>query len=189
MSFLDNLKKAAGNLVDKASQDSKDFVFNAIPMNLEELKARPEADQQDPFGVAALTVIALNIYPANPEESYKMLEFLLGPTGFSGFDKSFIKDRFAQNGDSTPRSYFHGTSPANSYEPSEPYTITVKTTPHSNDMGEGYITLYLQSSGADSIRPISFHKQGSTGKWFIHADSWKGLLAGIRKPANEDPWA
>lgn len=189
MSFLDNLKKAAGNIVDKATQESKDFVFNSIPMNLEELKARPEANQLDPFGVAALTVIALNIYPANPEESFKMMEYLNGPNGFSNMDKSFIKDRFAQNGDSTPRSYFNGTSPENSYEPSEPYTITVKTTPHSHDMGDGYITLYLKSSGADSIRPVSFRNQPSTGKWFLQSDSWHGLLAGIRKPANENPWA
>ena len=189
MSFLDSLKKAAGKVAEKASEESKDFVFATIPTTLEELKLRPEADQRDPFGVAALTVIALNIYPANPDECFKMMEFLNGPNGFSTFDKSFIKDRFSQNGDSTPRSYFHGTTPANSYEPTEPYTITVKTTPHSHDMGDGYITLYLQSSGADSIRPISFRNQPSTGKWFIQSDSWHGLLAGIRKPANEDPWA
>ena len=189
MSFLDNLKKAAGNLVQKVSEDSQDFVFETIPTTLEELKARPEADQKNPFGVAALLVVALNIYPANQEESFRMMEFLNGPNGFSGYDKPFMKDRFQQNGDSTPRSYFHGTTPANSYEPSEPYTVTVKTTPHSHDMGEGYITLYLTSSGADSIRPVSFRNQASTGKWFIHSDSWHGLLAGIRKPANEDPWA
>ena len=106
MSFLDNLKKAAGNIVEKASQESKDFVFETIPTNLAELMARPEADQKDPFGVAALTVIALNIYPANPEECFKMMEFLNGPNGFSNMDKSFMKDRFSQNGDSTPRSYF-----------------------------------------------------------------------------------
>ncbi|MBR4466683.1 MAG: DHH family phosphoesterase, partial [Clostridia bacterium] len=47
----------------------------------------------------------------------------------------------------------------------------------------------MTSSGADSIRPITFRTQPSTGKWFLHADSWHGLLAGIRKPANENPWA
>ena len=189
MSFLDNLKKAAGTIVNKAAEDSKDFVFATIPTTLEELKARPEADLKDPFGVAALTVIALNIYPADPEECFKMMEYLNGPNGFSSFDKSFIKDRFSQNGDSTPRSYFKGTTPANSYEPTEPFTITVKTTPHTHDMGEGYMTLYLQSSGADSIRPVSFRNKPSTGEWFLHSDSWHGLLAGIRKPANENPWA
>lgn len=189
MSFLDNLKKAAGTVIDEAKKETCDFKFDSIPMTLEEMKALPEADLKDPFAVCALTVIALNIYPVNPEECFKMLEFLKGPGGFTNIDKAFIKDRFMQNGDSTPRSYFNGTSPENSYEPSQPYTITVKTSSHSKDAGEDYMTLYLQSSGADSPRGITFRTKPSTGEWFIWSDSYKGLLVGIRKPANENPWA
>ena len=48
MSFLDNLKKAAGNLVQKVSEDSQDFVFETIPTTLEELKARPELTRRIP---------------------------------------------------------------------------------------------------------------------------------------------
>ena len=192
MGFFDSLKKAAGDVatgaVNALGNQKKEFVFEAIPTTLDELKARPEANLQDPFGVAALTAVALNLYPVNADLCLAMLNFLKGPESLSPMDASFIKDRF-MDGDYVPRSYFKGATPANSYEPSTPYTVEVTQTSHSKDMGADYFTLYLQSGGADSPRPVSFRKKASTGEWFLWSDSYKGLLAGIRIPAAANPWA
>ena len=189
MSFLDNLKKKASAVIGAQKEDSsvKSFTFESIPTTLDELKALPGADLKDPFAVAALGVLALNMYPVDKDTCCAMLDFLMGPTQLSTYDKQFLKDRFADS-DYVPRSYFEGATPANNYEPAEPFTIKVRENPYSRDnISEGYITLYLTSGGADSQRPISLRTKASTGEWFLNGVP--SILAGIRKPASADPWA
>ena len=52
---------------------------------------------------------------------------------------------------------------------------------------EGYARFLITCGGADSPRPMTLRKKGSTGEWFLW--DYKGLLSGIRIPASEDPWA
>jgi len=83
-----------------------------------------------------------------------------------------------------PRSYYDGATPENNYEPSEPYTITVSDNPYSYQ-DEGYATLHLKSGGADSPRQVKL-RLAKDGKWYL----WdQMLLADIRVPAEQDPWA
>ena len=187
MSFLDALKKTVSAAAPAAGGSTKTFVFDAIPTTLAELQARPEAAMKDPFGVAALAVIAFNIYPLNRDIAIEMINFLKGPAELSNLDKQFIRDRFMDS-DYVPRSYFQGATPANNYEPSAPYTIAVTESAHSRDQfGEGYLTLYLTSGGADSPRPITLRTKPSTGEWFLW--EFRGILPGIRVPAAQNPWA
>ena len=65
MSFLSRKKTAAEAAVTAAeyrTDDVKTFVFEEFPMTLADLKKRPEADLKDPFGTAALTLVALCVY-------------------------------------------------------------------------------------------------------------------------------
>ncbi len=186
MSFFDSLKKAADNVVKAVGNETKEFVFDSIPTNLAELKARPEANLSDPFGVVALYIVSLCIYPANSDASFEMVDFLKGPSPLSPMEKSFIKDRFSDK-DYVPRSYFKGATPDNNYTPAEPVTIAVSELAHSHDVGENRVTLYITSGGADSPRGITLRKKPSTGEWFIENDP--GSLAGIRVPKAADPWA
>jgi len=160
----------------------KTFTFEKLPQNIEELKAMPEAALNDPFATAALTAAVLCHYEINVDETLEMLDYLKGPKPLSPFEKQFLCDRLVGKG-YVPRSYFAGTSPQNNYEPSIPYTITVTENPYSFG-NEGYATLWIASSGADTPRQVQLRAKGDT--WYL----WENfLLPDIRIPAAEDPWA
>ena len=155
--------------------------MDKLPKSVLELKSEAEK-MHSPEGTAILTIAALCLYPANRDEALAMLDYLRGPRPLSIAEKQFIRDRFMDK-DYVPRSYFAGSSPENKYTPTEPYTITFETNPYSYD-DEGYVKLWVRSSGADSPRDIVLRKQGSTGKYFL----WEQhVLVGIR-PC-DDPWA
>lgn len=153
-------------------------------MSLEALKALPEADFQDPFKTAALTVSVFAVYPQNKDAALEMLAFLKGPEPVSPYDKTFISDRFSDK-DYVPRSYFEGATVENNYTPKMPYTITVSDNPYSYT-NENYATLYITSAGADSPRSIRMRKKPSTGQWFVN--EYGGILMSIRTPKALDPW-
>lgn len=199
MAFLDNLKRQAERKLKQAAQDtlkkgltkavneitnkSERMVIGEIPQSMEQFTALPQADMSTPFKTAALTVVALCLYPKNRQLSLEMLGYLKGPAGLSGIDKQFINDRFMDK-DYVPRSYFEGATPENNYQPASPYTLTVSENPYSYQ-NEGYATLYIKSGGADSARQVQLRK-AKDGKWYL----WEQfLLSDIRKPKSEDPWA
>ncbi|WP_425539040.1 DUF6935 domain-containing protein [Microaceticoccus formicicus] len=162
------------------------FEFSRLPENLEQLKNLKEAGLTTAQETGALTVLALCVYDTDPDTAIEMLDFLRGPRPLSNYEKQFLKDRLSGK-NYLPMSYFEGSSPQNNYTPSKPYTINVKANNYSYDFeSEGHITLYIQSSGADSPRPIKFRYKPSTNQWFLWEEM---LLSDIRKPAELDPWA
>ena len=167
-----------------AQNNKKTYKVNAIPKSAAELKALSIFNLKDPFCTAALTVIAFAAYESDPDACYEMLDVLNGPTDWSAYDKSFCKNQFAQY-PYVARSYFAGATVANGYKPTVPYTVTVTDNPNSRS-ADDFITLYIRSAGADNPRAVSFRKKPSTGEWFV--TGYNGLLAGIRKPAADDPW-
>ena len=202
MGLFDNLKNQAMNAlktngnkiakemesgikstVQNASNKSEDIVFDSIPAGFEDFVSLPESAMDTPFKTAALTVLALCFYPKDSELSFRMLDYLRGPRPLSGFDKSFIKDRFMDGKDYVPRSYFFGATPQNDYTP-ESYRITVSENPYSYT-NEGYAKLFIRSGGADSPREVLLRK-AKDGKWYL----WEQyLLSDIRQPESANPWA
>lgn len=179
MSIFDKLKKKVEEVV---SNDSQTFTFAALPESVEEMKALPEASLDSPYKTAALTVCALCAYAAEKEIGIEMLNFLKGPQPLSAYDKTFLRDRFMDK-TYVPFSYFEGAVPENDYTPNEPFKITVSSNPYSFNE-EGYAVLWLTSGGADSPREIKLRKKGD--QWFL----WdQMLLAGIRVPKSDNPWA
>ncbi|MCR5484506.1 MAG: hypothetical protein K6F09_02815 [Clostridiales bacterium] len=166
-----------------SGQKSETFTFEALPKNLEELKALPECDLSSPFKTAALTVLVLCNYGNDVEETYNMLNYIKGPRELSVFEKQFLRDRLGGK-EYKPFSFLAGTSPDNNYEPSKPYKITVFDGMYSyND--EGYAKLFIRSSGADTERPLTLRAKGGT-TWYL----WEQfLLSDIRIPKKDDPWA
>jgi len=193
MSFLrkklaatkDEAVAAGKTAADYVALGSETFIFDEIPMTLEALKARPEADLKDPYAVAALTVAALCVYPEDQDAAIEMLNFLKGPQPLSNYDLDFLSNRFADK-DYVPGSYFAGSKPENNYTPDEPYTIKVSANAHSISE-ENYISLSLVSGGADSPRIIKLRYKPSAGQWFCW--DYSGILLGIVVPVNENPWA
>ncbi len=158
------------------------IMFDQLINNYEDFVGLADKQMTNPFYTVAFTIYALNMYPKNKEESLKMLTYLCGPRGLSEMDKQFIRDRFMDK-DYVPRSYFEGALPSNDYTPSIPYTIMVHDSPYSYQ-NEGYMTLFVQSGGADSLRQVQV-RQAKDGKWYL----WEQmLLADIRKPESENPW-
>ncbi|MBO7334879.1 MAG: hypothetical protein J6U67_08260 [Lachnospiraceae bacterium] len=162
----------------------KTFTFDAVPANVEELKAIPEASLTDNYATVALTMLVLLNYENSVDETHKMLDYLKGPEPLSVYEKQFLKDRL--NGKAyVVRSFFEGTSPSNDYTPSKPYKIEVFDNPYSFQ-DQGYAQLYMQSSGADSPRFIKVRLKPSEGKWYMVENF---ALSDIRIPVSQDKWA
>lgn len=185
------LKKEAAKVVNNAVQSigkgrnrSESFTFAALPTNVAEMQALPEASLDSAFKTTALTIVALCRYEQSPDEAIEMLNFLKGPAEVSTYEKQFIKERLTGKMYKA-RSFFAGATPQNGYAPTVPYTITVSETPYSFDE-DNWATLYVSSGGADDPRPIKLRKKPSTGQWFLNDIQ---CLADIRIPVEEDPWA
>ena len=199
MSLFDALKKAATTTlkkeattavntavqnIGKGKNHTEKFSFSAIPSNLDELKALPEAKLDSPYKTTALVILALNRYEADPDATIAMLDFLKGPESFNTAEQSFLKERI-RGKEYKVRSYFEGTSPENNYTPSIPYTIAVSENPYSFT-NENWATMYVTSTGADNPRTIKLRKKPSTGEWFLNEIQ---CLSDIRLPVSEDKWA
>lgn len=166
-------------------KEKETFVFSALPSSIEELKMLPEDSLDTPFKTASLTLCALCVYAQDKEKGLEMLNFLRGPRPMNGMEISFINDRFRGGKTYIPFSYFLGATPDNNYTPNKPYTVIVES---SNTSGEenGYMKLFISSSGTDSPRPIKLRVRNSDGKWFL----WEQyLLTAIKEPKTLDPWA
>ena len=159
--------------------------FDSLPASAEELRTMLAGKRSDPAFVAAAAVAALCAYPSDREACYAMLDELRGPRPLSPMEKQFIRDRFLDGQDYVPRSYFTGASPENGYTPDIPYTVRLSDSaaPFSED---GYKRFDIRSGGADAPRQVTLRLKPSEGNWYLWEQS---LLVGIRKPAQEDPWA
>ncbi len=199
MSIFDSLKRAAESKlktegskvisdavhsVEKGRNHSESFTFAALPTNISQMQALPEASLDSAFKTAALTIVALCRYEENPDEAIEMLKFLKGPAEVSTYEKQFIRERMTGKMYKA-RSFFAGATPQNGYTPTTPYIISVSENPYSFDE-ENWATLYVTSGGADNPRPIKLRKKPSTGQWFLNDIQ---CLADIRIPTAEDPWA
>ncbi len=196
MSFLTSIKNFFSGLfsgsdsgnsepaVGKGKKEVQTFVFKSTPKTLEELKQLPEASLDTPFKTTALVMLALCSYKDNPEETYKMLDFLNGPETVNPYTKQFLSDRL-KGKEYVVRSFFKGSSKTNDYTPTEPYTIDVMANPYSFDNAT-YATLWLQSSGADNPRSVALRQKPSTGEWFVRDIQ---CLGDIRTPDSQNPWA
>ena len=160
----------------------KTIVFPALPGNVEELRSLPEFAMTDPFQTAALTVAVLCRYEKDPVQTVNMLNELRGPRPLSPFEVQFLRDRLSGKG-YKPFSFFEGAAPENNYTPTLPFTITIEDDPYTYQ-NDGYARLQLNSFGADNPRPVTLRKKGT--QWLL----WDQLLlADIRTPAKDDPWA
>lgn len=157
----------------------KNFKFNNIPTGVNDVKVSTDA-----FETAAQVVAVLCNYKNDVASTIEMLNVLKGPSPVSQFEIQFLRDRLGGK-EYKPYSYFDGATPDNEYTPSTPYSITIFDNPYSYSE-ENYATLWTKSSGADSPRQIKLRKKPSTGEWFLVEEF---LLADIRIPTAQDPWA
>ena len=185
MGLLDRLKNQAVRATSPVNGGNKStqIVFQDIPRTVVEFTALHQAAMQNPFDTAAMFVVAMCAYPQNNAEALAMLNYLKGPQPISDYEKQFIADRM-RGKDYLPFSFFAGAAPANNYTPVKPYTISVSETPYSYQE-QSYAKLVLQSSGADSPRPVQL-RLAKDNRWYL----WEQfLLSDIRQPEDSNPWA
>ncbi len=168
----------------KGSTESWRITFDSLPKSLDQLKELKEASLKEPYFAPGLLIPALSLWPENKEEAIKMINFLRGPAPLSTYEIQFISERLKGN-EYIANSYYEGSSPENGYKGKEPFSVMVYSLANSFDE-EGYAQLYLQSSGADSKRPVKLRNKPSSGEWFLTDQM---LLSQIRKPVADDPWA
>lgn len=161
-----------------------EYTFNELPRTLEAFAALFEESKSEPSKVAALYVLALNVYPEDPNLALSMVNHLMGPRDIGGMDRQFYRDRLLGK-DYLPRSYFRGATPENNYTPDRPYTVYVSDNDVSYDT-PNIARLFVTSWGADSPRPIVLREKPSANTWYL----WEQLLTtDVKKPSSEDPWA
>lgn len=149
----------------------------------ETFRRMAEDMNKKPETAAALLFVALQSFIEDKERGVKMLNILYNPKQpISNQDISFLKDRFFDK-PYLIKSYFNGATPANNYTPDEPYTVELER----NNMYEqpGFANIFVRSGGADSPRKIILRQKGDV--WYIW--NYSSIVSGIRKPADEDPWA
>ncbi len=169
---------------NKSGNKSWQVMFDEIPTSLDMIRALPLANLLEPHYAAALLIPALCLWTTNQDEAINIMNFLKGPQPLSIREIQFINERL-RGKDYLPFSYFESSSPENGYTPLKPYTVTISTVPTSFSE-EGYLKLYLKSSGADSSRPLQLRRKDSSGEWFL----WdQMLLSDIRQPISTDPWS
>ncbi len=184
ISDLQDAVKDAKGSAGVSSGKAKSVDIPSLPTTLAELQAMPAAKLTDEYAVTALAVAVLCNYENDPDETCRMMDFLRGPQPMTGVDKQFIRDRL-KGRSYVIRSYFKGATPDNNYTPAKPYAVEISENSYSREE-QGYVKLFVRTSGADSSRPITLRLKPSTGQWFVWQQS---LLTDVQKPKESDPWA
>jgi hypothetical protein len=184
ISDLQDAVKDAKGSAGVSSGKAKSVDIPSLPTTLAELQAMPGAKLTDEYAVTALALAVLCNYENDPDETCRMMDFLRGPQPMTGVDKQFIRDRL-KGRSYVIRSYFKGATPDNNYTPTKPYAVEISENSYSREE-QGYVKLFVRTSGADSPRPITLRLKPSTGQWFVWQQS---LLTDVQKPKESDPWA
>ena len=128
-------------------------------------------------------LLALALYLKDSNAGVAALNTLRGPRPLSNYDIQFLRDRL-RGKSYLPLAYFDGATPENNYVPSNPLTLEVIADSRPQDIEEGYLRLFLKTTGADSPRPIKLRQKGNS--WYLW--EYSSILSGIRIPSEADAW-
>jgi hypothetical protein len=161
------------------------IVLRHIPKDLASFEQICSEFPNAPEGAAAVMILALLLYTENSQDGETALGLAVHPDQLTGGNKlsqrslNLIKNQIKDK-KYHMQSYFKNTSPEKGYTlVTAPYTLEFTTNPHSGRADDGFIKLFIKSSGADSPRPISV-KIDQERKW--KTAEWSSLLSGIRPP-------
>ncbi|MBQ3171766.1 MAG: hypothetical protein IJB53_07625 [Mailhella sp.] len=155
--------------------------YSGLPRNYSEFRDRCQSACQSPYGAAKMYFDAVFCYmdKAKRSEASKMIRFIMHAD--AGWERSpyysiFVERLRSKKHHHIFRSFAEGTSPENDYS-MDPGNYRLM-------MGEiveeqGYLRLFLYSSGSDSARPI-WVKQFDDGLWYVINNA--GTYSGVREP-------
>ena len=159
------------------------ITVSSVPTTSEEFSALPQNDLSKPENTCAMFLLALALYLKDSDAGVAALNTLRGPRPLSNYDIQFLRDRL-RGKSYLPLAYFDGATPANNYVPSNPLTLEVIADSRPQDIEEGYLRLFLKTTGAGSPRPIKLRQKGDS--WYLW--EYSSILSGIRIPSEADAW-
>ena len=159
------------------------MTVSSVPTTSEEFSALPQNDLSKPENTCVMFLLALALYLKDSDAGVAALNTLRGPRPLSNYDIQFLRDRL-RGKSYLPLAYFSGATPANNYVPSTPLTLEVIADSRPQDIEEGYLRLFLKTTGADSPRPIKLRQKGDS--WYLW--EYSSILSGIRIPSEVDAW-
>jgi hypothetical protein len=175
---------------------SRQIVVPELPKTLDDFIALRDDLAVTPEGGAAMMVLALAVYAADPKARFGQDALVIAADhsrltpksdGYKGWnltvrDQQHIERQMASK-PWGPRSYFAGTSPGNGYRlPEPPYRFELSRNLYSGDEAEGRVKLFVATSGASRPRPVSVQRN-NRGLW--KALEWSSLTVGVEPPAME----
>ena len=175
--------KSKANAIEKGDR-AVTVNYQKLPESLAEFQTYIPQALAAPEQVCALFLSALQMYLKNQTEGVAAINLLRGPRPMTPYDVQFLRDRLRGKA-YLPLAYFEGATPENGYTPAVPYCLQVLPDPRPQDVEEGYIRVFLKTTGADSPRPMRLRRKGDA--WFLW--EYSSILSGIRIPAEQDPWA
>lgn len=174
--------------------------IDRLPSSVDEFVALRDRLAQTPQGGAAMMVLALLAFARDEQVGTPCLTVAVDRgrlhespdeskvhQGYKGWQLSVQDLQRIQlqikGKEYLPRSYIQGATPENGYAlPSPPFTIGCSDNPYSGDVASGTYKVFVQSSGADSPRPVTL-KRNDKGIW--KAAEWSSLIVGVRPPAKK----
>lgn len=173
--------------------DEWNLEIKKIPDTIEEFIKMRDEYAKTPAGGAAMFVVALEMYVRDEKTGLAALtvavdqKFLVKDSN-GGYYKGYKLEKFKEDQIKTyiknkfyylPKSYFKGTSSENAYAlPKPPYKMYLFTNTYSFVRGEGYVKVFVQSTGT-SPTPVTL-KKNDKGLW--KAFEWSSFLMGVKKP-------
>ena len=167
---------------DPEDEEAMKITLEALPQTLQEFAEMPQMDLRRPQNTCAMLLCALHLYNIDKEAGIAAMNMLRGPRQMNDYDIRFLKDRMKEK-EYLAEAYFEGATPENGYEPPAPYVVILQPDRHGK-MEEGYLKLFMKTSGADSARPVQLRQKEE--KWFLW--EYSSILTGIRIPDEQDPW-
>ncbi|MCJ7626450.1 MAG: hypothetical protein MUO76_23405 [Anaerolineaceae bacterium] len=170
--------------------------FEALPKSIAEFISLRDQLAQTPQGGAAVMIAALLAFGEDEELGMQCLTVAVdrerlqeGTGGYKGWelrvrDRRLIESQLRGKAHIL-RSYIQGTYPDGGYALAvPPYEIAFSANPYSGDVESGKFKVFVDSSGADTTRPVGM-RRNNRGVW--KALEWSSLLVGVRAgPVDDD---
>lgn len=170
--------------------------IESVPKIIGEFVSLRDQLAQTPQGGAAMMIVALLAFAEDEELGRQCLTTAVdrerlqeGTGGYKGWELR-VRDRRLIESQTRGkahvlRSYIQGTSPGGGYAlPAPPYEMVFSSNRYSGDVESGKFKVFVDSSGADTPRPVTV-RRNNRGVW--KALEWSSLLVGVKAaPVDDD---
>ena len=195
-----SVKNEAGeSVVIDVPLNTYTYTFSTIPTNVEELKQYNISGDDGRYKVLALYIMSLRTWkPENQTDCEEMIGYLCNKQ-LSVYEKQRLAEQMKKSKQYLylGNAFLNGSTPANNYTPSQPYSITL-TQDSVVDEDQVYIPAnpsipspdqyraFIYCKASDSGKWIDVYKSSKDGNWYMY--KWMDLITSIKAPASSNPF-